>query len=80
MQNGTPVVTEPFTASGTVSFTLGVSIAASPGDVFTAFIQTTSLSDVAVAWDSILVEAGASVTWAFDTDLPAGTYCSFRVL
>ena len=79
-QNGTTVLTEPFTASGNVFLTFSPAIVAAPSDVFTAFIKPTGSSDVAVAWDDILVESGVTVPWAFDTTLPAGTYCAFRVM
>jgi hypothetical protein len=79
-QNGTTVLTEPFTASGNVALTFGISVPVTSGDVITAYIQPTGVSDVAVAWDSVLVEAGIAIPWQFDVDLPAGTYCGFRVL
>lgn len=79
-QNGTTVLTLPFTASASVTVTTPISIAVVPGDVLDAYIVPTGLSDVAVAWDSILVETGLSVPWAFDTTLPPGTYCAFRVM
>ena len=79
-KNGSTVVTEPFTASGGVAETFVISVAVSPGDVLAAFIKPTGLSDVAIAWDSILVETGISVPWAFDTTLSPGTYCAFRVM
>jgi hypothetical protein len=78
--NGVTAATVPFTAATSVGLTQTVSIAVNSGDVLTCFIQPTGLSDVAVVWDSILVESGVAVYWAFDTDLPAGTYCAFKVL
>jgi hypothetical protein len=79
-KNGTTVETQAFTASSSVALTVPVSIVVVPGDVLTAFIVPTGLSDVAVAWDSVLVETGISVPWTFDDTLAAGTYCSFRVM
>lgn len=79
-KNGTTVLTQPFTASAGVAVTISPNVAVSAGDILTAFIVPTGLSDVAVAWDSILVETGVSVPWTIDGSLSAGTYCNYRVL
>ncbi len=80
-KNGVDAATVPFTlTSAGAAFTMAISIAVVNGDVITCFIRPASGGPIAVEWDSVLVEAGAGVQWAFDTSLAAGTYCSFRVL
>jgi hypothetical protein len=77
------------TLKSSTAFSLGVagitlmetiSVAVSASDILTVAILPASGGPITVAWDTILVETGQSITWSFDTDVAAGTYCTFREL
>lgn len=79
-KNGTTVVTQAVTLNddGYIdSFAISVAVLAS--DVITAFLQSTAGGTyVDVDISKVLIVVGQSVSWAFDTTLPANTYCSPR--
>lgn len=51
-----------------------------PGDIIGIGLQATTPGNHTPYIGKITVIAGASVTWAFDTALPAGTYCTYKTL
>ena len=63
-----------------VAFTATISVAVVASDTLTVAILPAAGGPITVAWTTISVEVGQSVAWAFDTDLAAGSYCSFRAL
>jgi hypothetical protein len=80
-KNGTSVATEAFTCGALgVAFTATISVAVVASDTLTVAILPAAGGPITVAWTTISVEVGQSVAWAFDTDLAAGSYCSFRAL
>lgn len=68
------------TAVGSFEHHATVSIPVAIGDILIGRVQSASASDTHPFWKSILVEVGASVSWSYDTPLPAGTYCAYKVL
>lgn len=66
--------TDPFT----VHFTSSISV--SIGDIFSARIQPLLGVTTSPFWKNVFVELGAEVSWSYDTALPAGTYCAYKVL
>ena len=80
-KNGVDAATVAFTLTATgIGLTTAISVAVTNGDVLTCFIRSSTLGAVAVEWDTVLVETGVAVNWAFDTTLAAGSYCSYHVL
>lgn len=72
----------PFTQPGTSPFVqhTTVSIPIVMGDVLFVTIQPNLADDTSPYWESISVELGTSVVWAYDANLPAGTYCAYKTL
>lgn len=66
----------------TLNFSLDatVSIAVSIGDTLSIRIVPTLAVMTHPFWKSVKVELGSSISWALDTQVAAGTYCTYRVL
>jgi hypothetical protein len=80
-KNGTPAATVPFTLTpGGFNLAATISLPVLAGDILTCFVQSTGSSNVEVLWSGILVTVGQAVSWAYDTPVPAGTYCVFKDL
>lgn len=79
--NGTAESTTAFTCgAGGVVLTATISVAVTAGATLTVAVLPASGGPITVAWTSISVETGQAVQWAFDTDLAAGSYCSFQTI
>jgi hypothetical protein len=75
----TPIAfTQP--AASPFEFHATVSIPVAIGDILSGRILSASAGDTHPFWESILVEVGASVSWSYDTELPEGTYCAYKVM
>jgi len=80
-KNGVTAATIPFTLTpGDYLLSAVVAIAVLGGDILTAFIVPTGLVGVPVEWSGVLVTVGQAVSWAYDTNLAAGTYCVYKDL
>jgi len=79
LKNAVQEAVVPFqlTANGfTLNNGLGIVVAA--GDVLSCFIVSTVPANIAVDWSGVSVTLGQAVSWAFDTSLPAATYCVYK--
>lgn len=81
-KNGTDAVTVAFTLTAAgYQLDQAISLPVIIGDSLTCFIRSTVAGvSIEVLWTGVLVTVGQAVAWAFDTLLPAGTYCSYRDL
>jgi hypothetical protein len=81
-KNGVDVATIPFTITSSTPFIFvaTVSIAVLVGDTVSARIRPAAGGSRIVSWPTVTVEVGVGVTWAYDTTLPAGTYCVYKVM
>jgi hypothetical protein len=80
-QNDVLVSTTPFTLNtGGFTTAVGAAIPVLGGDILTAFIRSSTGNALDVFFNSVLVSLGQAVSWAYDTALPAGTYCAYRSL
>lgn len=78
-KNGTSVASVAFTcAPSGITLSSAISAAVLIGDVLTVAILPAAGGPITVAWSTILVETGVAVTWAWDVDVAAGTYCVFK--
>lgn len=71
---GFTINANPFVYHDTISIPVLV------GDEIVVRILPASGVSTHVSWDTVTVELGASVSWSFDTNLAAGTYCVFKAL
>jgi hypothetical protein len=77
--NGTLESSTPFSLGpGGITLTQTISVAVTAGAILTVAILPASGGPITVAWNTILVETGQAVSWSFDTDVAAGTYCVFH--
>ncbi len=81
-KNGVDLTPIAFTDPTSSPFMLDtpVSIPVSIGDILQARVVSAGTSSTSPFWKSIFVEAAAEVSWSYDTTLPAGTYCAYKVL
>lgn len=81
-KNGSDAETIPFTFTGSGVFTIHdtISISVVASDVISARIEPDGATDRNPFWKVVQVRVGASVSWDFDTALPAGTYAVYKVL
>lgn len=79
-KNGTTVITQSFTKTGpgAEEFPFTVSVTVTSGDVLEAFVA--SAIDADIRWAAVMMALETAVYWAYDTELAAATYYSYRSL
>jgi len=61
-------------------YTYAASWNVNPGDVVQFFMKSTDASGHQVPWMKCLITIGTPYAWAYDTPMPAGTFCAVRML
>ena len=81
--NAIDVHTHNFTIGAGVVHEETVSFASIPvvlNDVVAVRIEAQGASALPVTWATVAVELGATYTWVLDTPVPAGTYCTYKLM
>jgi hypothetical protein len=80
--NSVTMDTVPFTQSGSAPFETyaPINVPVQIGDILSVHIVPAGGVSTEPFWSALGLELGAAVNWSYDTQLPAGTYCSYKVL
>lgn len=80
--NGVFATSSPFTQDSVDPFIVNalVNVPVLIGDELTVRIAPLGVGDIEVFWESITVTFGQAVVWAYDVELPAATYCTYKTL
>ena len=80
-KNFSLVASIPFTlTAGGFDFSQALSLTVNSGDHLSVSISPSGGVATSVLWTGVMVTLGQATTWAYDTTLPAGTYCVYKEL
>jgi len=81
-KNGVDQAPINFTQSTSVAFSFHSAVAINVliGDVIYVKIQSAGVTGTSPLWKSIKVELSISTAWVLDVNLPAATYCAYKVM